>query len=439
MGILNLAHYINLFSGCVVNILNYENINIPSSISVPFCTTRFKVVPLCNFMSSDPHRFAFFGYQIIQLDPNSNSTFPTCLQSFKPNYEIPLRKNLGQPRSWKCLTRFYIFPPAKPGVGVMPSDLYEEYFPSERRYRRTGYHILVQHYGRDLRTWSTEMRTPLGGNSALKMLLILVENNLVEKFQFCCKYCHDCFQVCYDINNDTVKDMGIHEVAHSFNRISDKSPWCILGSRKAIKYNNIDIRFSEISKNDVTIDGILLNLLLGGNASLQFHRWACSAFVQPTPRTPPGNVTLLQNLCSFNRPNIHPTIDIKADLNIEIVTGSRPYGFLTCSKPRSAQTSLETLVHVFPLTLWICILLTSIFLGLFALLTTKSNVSRFDIVTTGYIFLEQASLIAGNGKGETHMYFVCGPWILMSVILTNLIRGDNVQNTISPIRIISGL
>ncbi|OXA39769.1 hypothetical protein Fcan01_25566 [Folsomia candida] len=101
------------------------------------------------------------------------------------------------------------------------------------------------------------------------------------------------------------------------------------------------------------------------------------------------------------------------------------------------QTSLENLVYVFPCNLWAFIIGTSVLLGLFLVFTSKAKVSKFEILSTGYnILLEQGSSIAGNASGELYIYFVCGPWILMSVIITTLIRGDNVQNTINPLRVL---
>ncbi|OXA39788.1 hypothetical protein Fcan01_25448 [Folsomia candida] len=436
MEIYNLAKYINIFSGCVINIINYKDINIPSTLSTPIWTTRYHFAYYCQFFEAMSDR-PKLRYKIYPIDHLSNLTFPFCEPAFDEYNanKIPLRRNVHQQRGWKCLTRFYIFPPPGDLAGVIPPDIYEEQFSSGyrfRRYYRTGYHILLQRPGGTINTWTTEMITLLDENTGLNMLLVFVNDNLITNFQFCCRYCHGCYQVCQDVGIDELEEIGIGQVAHKFNVISDKTPWRIL-SYTSFKYRNIP--FSEIMKDNVNIDGILLNLLLGSNGSTEFRLHDWRHYVQNELHTA-HNGTLLLNQCAI--PTIKlPTINMVAESWVELVTNIRPYSFLSCSKRRKPQTSLEHLVHVFPLILWAFVIGTSVFLGIFILFTSKAKVSKFEILSTGYnILLEQGSSIAGNSSREPYIYFVCGPWILMSVIITTLIRGDNVQNTINPLRVL---
>ncbi|OXA49115.1 Decaprenyl-diphosphate synthase subunit 1 [Folsomia candida] len=293
-------------------------------------------------------------YKIFPIDHFSNSGFPSCV-SFKATTEIPLRKNVGQQRGWKCLTRFYILPPTNRLAGVLPPDPYEERFSSNEGlmipYYRIGYHVLLQGTGSNFNLWANEMLALLNENSGLNMLLMLVDNSIISNFQFCCRYCHGCFQVCYDIDVQKFEEVQLENVAKGFNIMGDKTPWATRGDWKYLKYGTT--KFSEIGRDDVNIDGILVNLILAGNVSAQFG------------------------------------------------TG------------------------------------TSIFVGIFLISTSKSKLSKLDILAMGYnIFLEQGSSITRNSKKEKHIYFVCGSFLLMTVIITTLSRGDNVQNTISPIRIL---
>ncbi|OXA38762.1 hypothetical protein Fcan01_26376 [Folsomia candida] len=421
MDLANLAQYINIFAGCVVNLINYENINIPSTISVPIFTTRYKVLGLCGFgltkLGRKPPEF-----KVIRLDFDTNLTFPRCAP-FDRSLEIPLRKNVGQQRGWKFLTRFYILPPVKGKMGVLPPDLYEEKFTADwdmmKRYYMKGYHVLVQKSGMDLKTWGQEMTILLDENSGLDMLLLLVKNAVIVNFQFCCRYCNGCYQVCYDIIYDHVDEIEIERVANKFNTIGEKTPWHILP--KWIPPVSRSIRFSEVIKAGVGIDDVLLNLLLWRNATTKFG----DGLVQ--------NDTLLQDQCLHKGPQ-PPSINVRDNTELELVTSVRPYGFLSCSKKRVRPSSLENLVYVFTWDLWTLLISTWFFLGLFVMLTWKNGLTELYVLTTGYnILLEQGSSITKNSQQETYLYFVFAPWILMSLVMTNLIRGDNVQSTIAPL------
>ncbi|OXA54198.1 hypothetical protein Fcan01_11569 [Folsomia candida] len=126
-----------------------------------------------------------------------------------------------------------------------------------------------------------------------------------------------------------------------------------------------------------------------------------------------------------------------AQFGVELVKSLRPYGFLSCSKRRTPKTSLENLIHIFSWHLWTLLISTSILLGVFLLSTSKSKISKLEILSIGYnIFLEQGSSIARNAKGETHIYFACGPFLLTSLITSTIFRSDNVDKTIAPIRVL---
>lgn len=343
MEILNLANYINIFSGCAINIINYKGINIPSSISVPVWTTRYNIVDFCIFMTPFTKRPPI-KYKIFLIDHFNNSKFPSCV-AFEANREIPLRSNAGQQRAWKCLTRFYIFPPTKQFAGVLPPDLYEEHFSSRRKmipYYRTGYHVLVQDAESYFRIWINEMQILLNENSGLNMLLMLVNDNVVSNFQFCCRYCHGCFQVCHDIGNEKLDELEIAKVAYGFNTMGDKTLWVIRGNWNYLK--NGSIKFSEIGKDTVKIDSTLINLFLGGNVSAKLGRGYSYSFEREPHIL--SNSTFMQNQCLSSHTN-HPTINMKAQFRVELVTSVRRYGFLSCSTRRTPKTSLENLIYVF--------------------------------------------------------------------------------------------
>lgn len=76
-------------------------------------------------------------------------------------------------------------------------------------------------------------------------------------------------------------------------------------------------------------------------------------------------------------------------------------------------------------------------MALFLLVTSRNRISTVDGLTTSYrILLEQSDPHAVNQENKTFLYFVCAPWILTGLVITNLIRGDNVTNTVSPLKVV---
>ncbi|OXA38757.1 hypothetical protein Fcan01_26379 [Folsomia candida] len=237
----------------------------------------------------------------------------------------------------------------------------------------------------------------------------------------------------FSIIYDRVYEIEIERVANKFNIIGQNTPWSILPDWFHPLCRNI--RLSEITKAGVSVDDVLLNLLLWRNSTTKFGEIGCYSFVKHAPHLA-QNDTLLQDQCLTYGPD--PSIlNVRSSTNLELVTSLQPYGFLSCSHKRSRPSSLENLVYVFTWDLWTLLISTWFFLGLFVMLTWKKDVIQLYVLTTGYnILLEQGSSIVRNSKREIYLYFVFAPWILMSLIMTNLIRGDNVQSTIAPLRVV---
>ncbi|OXA43149.1 hypothetical protein Fcan01_21935 [Folsomia candida] len=429
MEIYNLATYIIIFSGCAVNLINYENIEISSDISTPIWVTRFKAVKLCGISLTGYDRFPL-RFHLIILQGFQKTNGPKCFNG-KP--KISMLSNVNQQRGWNCLTRFYIHPSTK-YYGIVPATMYEEKFvghPPEFSprvgYDRPGYHVLVQDTDSNSEPWKDQMSKILFENSQLFMMMIIVQEKIISHlelhFRHCCSYnfgtdVPDLTRIIGEINHFSRVDMGL----------------CVITSIKwPPMYKNI--RFSEILKDNITLDAVYLNLVAGPNTSLEFAYPHCTG--NPSGTLAASSTVITEHpKCNFWLVNT-PTISTMARSAIQVTKGSESFSFLTCSPPSYPKTSLEKLATVFTPDLWAWIGGTSILLAAFLCVTSSGHISIVDALTTSYsILLEQSNPHAVNQGKKNFLYFLCAAWILTALVITNLIRGDNVTNTVSPLSVV---
>ncbi|OXA41357.1 hypothetical protein Fcan01_23627 [Folsomia candida] len=98
MEITNLATYINIFTGCMVNLINYQNIDLPSDISSPIWTTRFREIPLCTGGAQGGERFVM--YSCLVLPDKYYGILPSDYyeEYVKRKYDLASRVSQGRPQ-----------------------------------------------------------------------------------------------------------------------------------------------------------------------------------------------------------------------------------------------------------------------------------------------------------------------------------------------------
>ncbi|OXA37504.1 hypothetical protein Fcan01_27711 [Folsomia candida] len=143
-------------------------------------------------------------------------------------------------------------------------------------------------------------------------------------------------------------------------------------------------------------------------------------------------------MCEY--PQDFPLIHVNSDRDIILTRRVEQFGFLACSPLRQPKTSLAALFGVYKVEVWISVLVTMTLASLFILLTANQKKYMSNLFTTlsiGFaMLLEQGAGIDKNLKKQRSLYFIFGPWIMMSLIITNSIRGDNVTKILAPLRII---
>lgn len=234
MSILNLAQYVNLFSTCLVNLLNYEHLDLPP-LPIPVWTSRYRTVQFCTITQSLGEDISPY-YKIFLQDPGSNTTIPDgCLpDEVKTNpLTNPLRTNKFQQKGWKCLTRFYIF--LSPGLINLPPAEHEESFfrtirKNEQSYNRVGYHVLVDDgLDPEIRSgWNSDLNGGPFEDDAIIMMLFWADKKAqsIIRVEFCCRYCIQFFKVCMPYETERGQNYTglrnfIEEGSSHFNRINN--------------------------------------------------------------------------------------------------------------------------------------------------------------------------------------------------------------------------
>ncbi|OXA37460.1 hypothetical protein Fcan01_27751 [Folsomia candida] len=222
-----------------------------------------------------------------------------------------------------------------------------------------------------------------------------------------------------------------------YNRIDNIVPYCVNtrdGTTK-LDWLRTSPRFSNVSQNS---ERILMKILFEDfNSTMEFNYYGICTTSTSHNYSFLENITAIEHEVDWRgiKEDASPAIVIGADYNLELRLRTVSFGFLSCSKKRVPASTLDRLFHVFQLEVWIVTMFSLIIIG--AIIHFTSNLANRSLMTV-YInayalLIEQNAPVATNYKKQAHLYFICGPWILMMLIITNSIRGDNVTNTVSPL------
>ncbi|OXA48779.1 hypothetical protein Fcan01_16181 [Folsomia candida] len=448
MYISNLAKYINIFASCTINLFNYRNIDIPQT-SAPIWTTRFTTVETCP---DEPMLDGWrMDYKIFLLDPGlQNTTFPSCTDSDDLNsVPPPFRKNTGLQKAWNCLTRFYIFPPDK-NLGILHPSNYEENFAKKTWHvlfdfdyevPRVGYHIFVQNKSGKVNFAEIETLRVFFNRDGLNIFLLLVkEQHKIFQTMICCRYCYLYFKMCYPFGElgDVATMRQVEEGVTFFNKINSAANICVWGIPNNPKILR-NPKLHEVGRNLGNVDYVLLHIV-AQNTTL-----SCATDSPPTTEFCETLPNLVINTSSFvlhygcYSTHSYPLINANSERDIILTRRIEQFGFLACSPRRQPQTSLAALLGVYKIEVWVSVLVTMTVASLFILFTTKEEnyiSTLFTTLSIGYtMLLEQGAGLDKNLKKQRSLYFIFGPWILMSLIITNSTRGDNVTNILAPLRV----
>lgn len=112
------------------------------------------------------------------------------------------------------------------------------------------------------------------------------------------------------------------------------------------------------------------------------------------------------------------------------------FSFIACGETEHSKISFQGFTSSFDIFIWILITAVLIIMSLilnFQRRYRRRSADLFELIIPGLkVFLEQTDLIASNSLRSNSMYFLCGPILLMGVVLTNLYKGDNITALTAP-------
>lgn len=113
--------------------------------------------------------------------------------------------------------------------------------------------------------------------------------------------------------------------------------------------------------------------------------------------------------------------------------------FLTCGGITHGSLSLTGYISAFDKWIWIWALIISlltsslfIFIRLFCDFLCQGRLID-QVIMPIYLSLEQGNDIAGNVNQHNFLYFLCGGWILATLILSNAYKGQNITDLTQPL------
>jgi len=118
------------------------------------------------------------------------------------------------------------------------------------------------------------------------------------------------------------------------------------------------------------------------------------------------------------------------------------FTFLSCSTPISEAISISGLISVYDFKIWILIV---VFMLLWPLIISfvennfsfKNVVQDIDAVFLGFmILLEQSHIRTVNKSKKGALYVFCGCAILVSIVLSNAFKGENINKISSTLKTI---
>jgi hypothetical protein len=142
----------------------------------------------------------------------------------------------------------------------------------------------------------------------------------------------------------------------------------------------------------------------------------------------------------WNFPQIYKVSDATtASVDVSFLPSSKYYTFLTCGGGRHEGINFYGFISPFDVKTWIAIIFISVIgVGSFIFLVEKyvhnSNPSKNIFFTGLILILEQWDRITVlNKTKQTYLYWILGPWILTSLVLSYAYRGQNITQLTAPL------
>jgi len=121
----------------------------------------------------------------------------------------------------------------------------------------------------------------------------------------------------------------------------------------------------------------------------------------------------------------------ETNYQLAFVTSAEEFRFVSCGKPEKSPVDFAVYVSPFDLHTWMMLLTANFILSV--IITTNNHGSVSEGLLRGFVILvEQGDAAVINTKRIPFLYWICGPWILITLIMTNAYKGENITKLLAP-------
>jgi len=169
------------------------------------------------------------------------------------------------------------------------------------------------------------------------------------------------------------------------------------------------LRPSLVESIDLFVDSILINAL--------------------TP-----NISKIIDHGSWYAKHISPKISVQTretNAQLAFVTSAEEFRFVSCGKPSKSPVNFAVYVSPFDLSTWVLLLTVNFILSVIITVHKRGSVSE-GLLRGLVILVEQGDSAVANIKRKPFLYWICGPWILITLIMTNAYKGENITKLLAP-------
>ncbi|OXA44569.1 hypothetical protein Fcan01_20502 [Folsomia candida] len=453
----NLPLYLSTFQTCVLHLINYQTISIPP-VPYPIILSRHEVLQPPGHSSRNPTRHYFVNIHSSNRFRNfSERLNATQMKTETTSREYKLRITRQQ-RGWTCLARFYIFPV----VTWPPIYVAEEEFstPIDTNYNlncfpRPGYHVLIIKptiNANDFITkWNIFFNRLLRRNELLEIMLAKTEGVpmkvKITELLICCRFRtfvkfpnFKALQLEEIVNFIQITNRNNYVVPIFVLHKMHKGPQAAHDVIKRTRLSDLSER-SGVSGTDLLLDIVTDGLNNSGGIIYNHYGWRHwevewireELYLYRDPSTKLSKT-------QFDRTDtVFPNVITTSMFGYSFVTEVKKYSFTSCGKVVKKKNLFGFFSLAFDPTTWILLVTFNLIVGILLVARVKTGASILPknflpLLLTGFqLQLEQGvtSLSSENFK-NIKMMALLFPFFMVTIVLKNAFKGDNVGNIIAP-------
>ncbi|OXA47952.1 hypothetical protein Fcan01_17022 [Folsomia candida] len=456
---------VSVFESCLIEVINYEGVNLIQSSDVKVPLILIRSVILTVHRPGGEIIYMFYPYEYASRPEREAFNTSEAWNPPTPYQDISTRTK----HQWKCFARLFLLPP-------MPdlkrrSEL-SEYYDASKFYYMSGRHhisnshghwnyfnstVVLDHPFRSSDTkyyilirrsreykWEYAFSTfwgPFALDFQITGVVITLTDSL-DKIQSAELVCTNCPAITttalrlipgfkFDLENLRCRnDLNCGTEIPIRFRMWGKIREDLYSNANRIlrlgyKLSLMDL-LREMFDSDIAMEIWLLSIGIGkeaGNLSFVFDELY-------DKESSCGEVKMFERM---------PVLSVWEDKFLFSKGSRETLTFVTCGGTSTSSVNFSGFISCFDFYTWI-LLLTSIFTLSSFLIITYTLRSKQPLIGVQISFEVSIRALLEQGehttkKSQTFLSYLFGPWILITIVLTNAFKGKNITDLTSPLRL----